>query len=316
MNTDIRISVSFKDHRKRKKLRSILGPGATDYLLDLWIAASVSRPSGVLTGLSEADIALDAGWPGEPGELVSALLECGFLEKKDGVYILHDWADHQGYVVHSEERKQRAKEAAAKRWNAKSKKDSCPEHANGMLTACPEHANGNAPLPAPTPAPAPTPVPTPAPVAVEEETPPPPNPAPGESEVVMAGEVSRGEAAALLAKIRPAFSEIWPEVQTGLTSDQMLTHVAEVAARVPEFRKLEAWRAAAQRARASPLLRGEKAGSQGRYFGHMNLAWFLKPDNLANILNGVYDEREAPRPPGPQDAENYNPVSYLSEARK
>jgi hypothetical protein len=131
----------------------------------------------------------------------------------------------------------------------------------------------------------------------------------------MAGEVSRGEAAALLSKIRPVFSEIWPGDKTVMFSDQMVTHVAEMATRASEFRDVEAWRAAAQRARASPFLRGEKPGKNGLFPG-MTLDWFLKPDTQANILNGVYDEREAPRPPAPQDAENYNPVSYLSEARK
>ena len=50
MNTDIRIKVSFRDHRKRKRLRSLLRPGATDYLLDLWLATAMNHPDGVLAG--------------------------------------------------------------------------------------------------------------------------------------------------------------------------------------------------------------------------------------------------------------------------
>ena len=34
MNTDIRLAVSFRGHRKRKRLRLLLGPGSTDYLLE------------------------------------------------------------------------------------------------------------------------------------------------------------------------------------------------------------------------------------------------------------------------------------------
>ena len=34
-NTDIRIAVSFRGHRKRRKLRMLLGAGSTDYLVDL-----------------------------------------------------------------------------------------------------------------------------------------------------------------------------------------------------------------------------------------------------------------------------------------
>ena len=46
MNTDIRISVSFKGHRKRKKLKLYLkDDGATEYLIDLWISVATDRRS-------------------------------------------------------------------------------------------------------------------------------------------------------------------------------------------------------------------------------------------------------------------------------
>lgn len=32
MNSDIRLAVSFRGHRKRKRLQLLLGPGSTDYL--------------------------------------------------------------------------------------------------------------------------------------------------------------------------------------------------------------------------------------------------------------------------------------------
>lgn len=96
MNTDIRISVSFRNHRKRRKLRIILGENSTDYLLDLWISTAMNHPSGRLEGMDEVDIALDAGWEKEPTSFVEALMKCGFLEKdQDGTYFLHDWDDHQ-----------------------------------------------------------------------------------------------------------------------------------------------------------------------------------------------------------------------------
>ena len=81
MNSDIRLAVSFRGHRKRKRLRLLLGPGSTDYLIDLWIATAMNHPNGILQGMDEIDIALEAGWEGEdPHRLVSALVECGFLE--------------------------------------------------------------------------------------------------------------------------------------------------------------------------------------------------------------------------------------------
>ena len=165
MNTDIRISVSFRNHRKRKRLKMMLGEGATDYLLDLWITTAMNRPSGVLHDMDEVDIALDAGWEGEPKTFVSALVKCGFMDFEDGVYSMHDWEDHQGYVVHSDVRKERAKKAAAKRWECKGNADAmpqaCSEHADSMPQASVEHAHGNAPSPAPIPSPNPNPNPAP-----------------------------------------------------------------------------------------------------------------------------------------------------------
>ena len=117
MNTDIRISVSFKNHRKRKRLKLLLGEGSTDYLLDLWIATAMNHPSGFLDGMDEIDIALEAGWDGDALEFCSALIECRFLEKDDsGVYFLHDWDDHQPHVVDSEERSERSRNAVNVRW--------------------------------------------------------------------------------------------------------------------------------------------------------------------------------------------------------
>ena len=152
MNSDIRLAVSFRGHRKRKRLRLLLGPGSTAYLIDLWIATAMTHPSGVLQGMDEIDIALEAGWEGEPQTFVAALMECGFLEKaENGVYALHDWSDHQGYAIHAERRKANARNAAAARWNARQE--------NAMREACERHADSNPPSPSPLPSPVPEPVP-------------------------------------------------------------------------------------------------------------------------------------------------------------
>lgn len=187
MNTDIRLAVSFRGHRKRKRLRLLLGPGSTDYLLDLWIATAMNHPDGTLTGMDETDIALEAGWEGEPQAFVSALLECRLLEKIDHDYALHDWAEHQAYVVHAEDRKMQAKQAASKRWaarNAPALPTECSEHGTGnaasIASANSEPAtgnahtkSGNAPSPSPSPIPSPVPdsslLPSPAPAAGSDE---------------------------------------------------------------------------------------------------------------------------------------------------
>ncbi len=152
MNSDIRIAVSFRGHRKRKRLRHLIGDGATDYLIDLWIATAMNHPSGVLEDMDEIDIALEAGWPldaeGGAEKFVDALLQCKFLEKNvQGKYILHDWHDHQGYVIHAEQRKQQARKAAETRWNKK----------QVVQGECSQHTSSNPPTqPVPSPEPTPT----------------------------------------------------------------------------------------------------------------------------------------------------------------
>jgi len=146
MNTDIRISVSFRHHRKRLKLRSILGPGSTDFLLDLWISTAMNHPSGFLDGMDEQDIALESGWMDDPKIFVDALIKCSLLDKTDNGFKLHDWEDHQRYVLGAEERSERARHAANVRYGK-------PSYAHSMPVACSTHTKCNAPSPSPSPSP-------------------------------------------------------------------------------------------------------------------------------------------------------------------
>jgi len=150
MNSDIRIQVSFRNHRKRKRLIRLIGIGADHYLLNLWLAASQTNPDGVLTGWDELDIAEAAEWPKEqePNALVKALMECGspgFLEHTDGVYQLHDWSDHQPWVVGAISRSEKAKRAAEARWMLRASKPDA--------TGTKNDARSNAPYPSPSPSP-------------------------------------------------------------------------------------------------------------------------------------------------------------------
>jgi len=121
MVKDIRIATSFPDHPKHKRLMRLIGPMATYYLIRLWVIASQAKPKGFLAGWDESDIAEAAGFPQdrEPHVLVKALMDCGspgFLEIINGVYYLHDWEDHQGWVCGAPERSESAKKAARARW--------------------------------------------------------------------------------------------------------------------------------------------------------------------------------------------------------
>ena len=99
MNQDIRLSIAFKNHRKRKRLVRLLGGGAEVYLIDLWLTAAVDRPSGYLEGWDEEDIADACNWMGDPKVLVDALVETHWLTKDpERGYAIHDWCEHQPWA--------------------------------------------------------------------------------------------------------------------------------------------------------------------------------------------------------------------------
>ena len=148
LHMDIRVNVSFINHRKRKKLRMLIGPCATDCLLDLWLSTAMNHPSGVLDGMKPIDIALECNFEGDPNALVSALIDCGLIEIVDGVYQLHDWQEHQAYVITAPTRISKARKAAAARWgvqdDAPSMPQVCSKHATSMLQAMLNDESSNA----------------------------------------------------------------------------------------------------------------------------------------------------------------------------
>ena len=161
VNNDIRLSVSFKGHRKRRKLEMLLGPSAVLCLIDLWISTAPNHPKGNLSGLDDIDIALEAGWQGNPCDFVNALISCGFLDGESGLYALHDWMDHQSYVVHAPERSAQARRAAEAKWSKM--RGACSEHAGSTQGAMLNAKTSNAPSPDPIPSPDPLPDPSPIP---------------------------------------------------------------------------------------------------------------------------------------------------------
>ncbi len=158
MNTDIRLSVSFKGHRKRKKFKMLLDhPSATDFLIDLWITVAVDRPDGSLAGLDSLDICLMAGWEGDCTHFVEALTAAGFIDKTEKGYEIHEWVEHNGYASGAKLRSAAAQKAAKLRWNKRLKiKEECDSNAPAM----PPHEKGNAPYPYPYPYPSPLPIPS------------------------------------------------------------------------------------------------------------------------------------------------------------
>ena len=174
MNTDIRLLVSFKGHRKRKRLSVALGYDATGQLIDLWLTAAMDRPDGLLTDWDDIDIALAAGYDGNAAEFVKALIDTGWIDVlPGGERRLHDWDENQPWASGAQARSEAARNAANARWkkrlgnrsecpeHAVGNADECGPHAEGMPGACGGHSGGHAEGNAPSPIPSPSPKPTP-----------------------------------------------------------------------------------------------------------------------------------------------------------
>lgn len=102
---DIRLDISFRFNRKRKKLYLALGAEAVLAFIDLMLATAESRPDGIFVGYDEIDIEIEAGWTGKSGKFVKTLLDIGFLDKdSSGTFSIHNWDVRQPWVFKSEER--------------------------------------------------------------------------------------------------------------------------------------------------------------------------------------------------------------------
>jgi hypothetical protein len=152
MNKDFRLQVSFVDHPKTIKLNR---SGMLLNLLKLWTWAAMNRPEGKLTDMNIEDIEIVSGWVGEENKFVERLVELRFLDVKKEFYILHDWAEHNPYVIHSKARSDKARKAANAMWEKKNKQSS--EHASSSDQVELEDESGNAPSPSPNPTPLPSP---------------------------------------------------------------------------------------------------------------------------------------------------------------
>lgn len=165
MNSDIRISLSFKDHRKRKKLQRRLGAAAVLALLDLWLSAAESRPDGILTDMDAEDVAIDAGWEGDPQEFTTALLDIGFLDDENGVYCLHDWIEHNPWASGADARSNKNRFKILKRYapeiHAQLKEQGVTgvtaEEYRQYTTVEAENTGASSPSPSPSPSPKPKP---------------------------------------------------------------------------------------------------------------------------------------------------------------
>lgn len=180
MNKDFRVSTGFMGNKKTVRVIRSLGMEGVAGILNLWSYTAINKPSGILDGMDETDIEIAAQWSGEPGKFFQAIRDekSNFIDCLDGKYVVHDWLEHNPYCAGAEDRSQKAKKAAEKRWskdhdapgeeaakpkeetgNAKGDTEQCYAHSGALLNS----PTGNAPSPAPYPSPLPDPSPSPEP---------------------------------------------------------------------------------------------------------------------------------------------------------
>jgi hypothetical protein len=74
---------------------------AVGLMESLWLLTGRETPRGDIGKLSNEDIALAIDYRGAEGELIEALVACGWIDRDEiERLVIHDWADHADDAVH------------------------------------------------------------------------------------------------------------------------------------------------------------------------------------------------------------------------
>ena len=104
MNRDIRLSVGFFDHPKIIKLERQLGYEGVIALIRLWLWVAQNRPSGLLSGMDDEDIAIAARWNGEVTAFKDVITRLRLLDVEGDTCLIHDWQEHNTWQSEAENR--------------------------------------------------------------------------------------------------------------------------------------------------------------------------------------------------------------------
>ena len=104
MNRDIRLSVGFFDHPKIIKLERQLGYEGVIALIRLWLWVAQNRPSGLLSGMDDEDIAIAARWNGEATAFMDVITRLRLLDVESDTCLIHDWQEHNTWQSEAENR--------------------------------------------------------------------------------------------------------------------------------------------------------------------------------------------------------------------
>lgn len=98
------------NHPKTKKVIRRLGYEGFFCLVNLWCWAAQNRIDGAFENMSIEDIEIAANWNGEYKKLVTQFVDIGFIGvNDDDEFFLHDWEEHQPWIVRAESRSMAAR---------------------------------------------------------------------------------------------------------------------------------------------------------------------------------------------------------------
>lgn len=96
----LRIDCNLRHNPKVRKLGVLLKKDrAHSYLVDLWSWCVQFASDGDLTAFDELDIALAAGYEGDPHTFISALIKCRLIDSTENGLFIHDWHEKQGLLI-------------------------------------------------------------------------------------------------------------------------------------------------------------------------------------------------------------------------
>lgn len=99
MQVQVQIQGAVFRNVKVLKLSRRLGEAGVLALFQLWEYVAEFKPKGSLDAMTSADVEIAVQWDGEPGLLFQTLLELGLLDQDGETFSVHDWKDHNPFLV-------------------------------------------------------------------------------------------------------------------------------------------------------------------------------------------------------------------------
>ena len=299
MNSDFRLAVGFSRHHKTRKLKRALGAEGVLSLIWLWEYAAAERPDGDLSRLDDDDIELAADWDGEPGAFVAAIRSIGFLDVGN---LLHDWQEHNAWASNADARSDKARLSKLAQVNlseyqrlvaegitgiSKEQYEKLAKAGDNLRTASEPLATANETLAdgkqidcaalAPSPSPS---------LSLKEQKKRGGKPAPpccpqlkivalyhDELPTLPHMKIWEGDATRE-GNLRARWRERW-EKQKYTTAEEGLAY----------------WQRLFRHVRDCPWLMGEITPRDGKPPFRADLAWLVRPENFAKLIEGKYDRR-------------------------